>query len=380
MNICRIGITGSQGFIGTHLTNTLRLKPDVYKCIDFKDEFFDNIDLLDNFIQNCDIVIHLAGLNRHTDQKVLFEINIALVKKIIDSCRRTHSKPYIIFSSSIQEDSRNLYGDSKKIGRLMFEEWSTENNSAFTGLIIPNVFGPFGLPNYNSVIATFCHQLTHGVNPKIHTDSKLSLIYVSQLIEEIIKRIENYSRDNTISIKSYDRVEPTYSITVSDLLKQLTYFRNIYFSEGMIPDISDDFSKNLFNTFHPYINFDKFFPFELKMHSDDRGSFSELIKISSGGQVSFSITKPGVTRGNHFHTRKAERFAVIKGKALISIRRIGTSNILSFLLDGRSPSFVDMPIWYTHNICNIGAEDLYTVFWISEHFEEKNPDTYFEIV
>jgi len=153
-----------------------------------------------------------------------------------------------------------------------------------------------------------------------------------------------------------------------------------YFEKGEIPSINNPFERNLFNTFLTYIDHSTFFPFKLKLNTDQRGSFVETVKLNSGGQVSFSTTVPGVTRGNHFHTRKAERFAVIKGKALIELRRIGTSEVLSFELDGNEPSFVDMPIWYTHNIKNIGNEELYTIFWISEHFSPDDPDTFFENV
>ena len=149
---------------------------------------------------------------------------------------------------------------------------------------------------------------------------------------------------------------------------------------GIVPDLSDPFERNLFNTFVCYIDHSNFFPFKLRLNTDERGSFVETVKLNSGGQISFSTTKPGITRGNHFHTRKAERFAVIKGKARIQLRRIGTDRIINFELDGTEPAFVDMPVWHTHNITNIGSEDLYTIFWISEFFDAGDPDTFFETV
>ena len=147
---------------------------------------------------------------------------------------------------------------------------------------------------------------------------------------------------------------------------------------GQVPDLDDSFIRNIFNTFVSYIDHSSFFPFYLKKHSDERGSFVETVKVKCGGQVSFSTTAPGVTRGNHFHTRKTERFAVIKGKARIDIRKIGTNKVNSFELDGHKPSFVDMPIWYTHRITNVGDEDLYTIFWINEEFNSADPDTYYQ--
>ena len=169
-------------------------------------------------------------------------------------------------------------------------------------------------------------------------------------------------------------------ILVSELLAKLTNYRDLYFRQGVIPDLNDPFDLNLFNTFVCYIDHSRFYPFDLNAHADDRGAFVETMKLNSGGQISFSSTVPGVTRGNHFHTRKAERFAVIKGQAKIEIRKIGSEKIFAFELNGENPSFVDMPIWYTHNITNIGETELLTIFWINEHYSSEDSDTHFEQV
>lgn len=381
----KIGITGQAGFVGTHLFNTLGLKPDLYERIPFKDEYFQNIEKLENFVKQCDVIVHLAALNRHNDPQVIYDTNLGLVKKLIDACQATQSTPHILFSSSTQEERDNLYGKSKKEGRQLFEQWAVRNNAAFTGLIIPNVFGPFGNPYYNSVVATFCHQLTHNETPKIDVDGEMKLIYVGELIEVILDKIEAVKTlfstvPSSVCHCDILTVPHTSTIKVSQLLTLLTQFKKDYFQNGMIPNLTCPFERNLFNTLLCYIDHINFFPFSLKLNTDDRGSFVETVKLNSGGQVSFSTTKPGITRGNHYHTRKAERFAVIKGKARIDIRKIGTNQISSFTLDGAQPSFVDMPIWYTHNITNIGDEELYTIFWISEHFNPADPDTYFENV
>lgn len=377
----RIGITGQAGFVGTHLYNTLGLNPDLYERIPFKDEYFQDTNTLENFVKQCDVIVHLAALNRHNDPQVIYDTNIGLVKKLIDACQATQSTPHILFSSSTQEERDNLYGKSKKEGRQLLEKWAVRNNAAFTGLIIPNVFGPFGNPYYNSVVATFCHQLTHNETPKIDVDGEMKLIYVGELIEVILNKISLCSTvPSTVFHCDPFLIPHTYTIKVSELLHILTQFKNDYFQNGMIPDLNNPFERNLFNTLLCYIDHINFFPYSLKLNTDDRGSFVETVKLNSGGQVSFSTTKPGITRGNHYHTRKAERFAVIKGKARIDIRKIGTNQILSFTLDGAQPSFVDMPIWYTHNITNIGDEELYTIFWISEQYNPADPDTYFEQV
>lgn len=377
----KIGITGQAGFVGTHLYNTLGLNPEKFTRIPFEDSFFADSALLKAFVSKCDVIIHLAAMNRHNDPEVIYKTNIGLVNQLIKACEETKSAPHILFSSSTQEERDNLYGKSKKEGRLLLENWADKHNAQFTGLIIPNVYGPFGNPYYNSVVATFCHQLTHNEQPRIEVDGVINLIYVGELVDQIIKLIELVDKDhkNDVVIQEV-KLQHTAEIKVSTLLKTLETFRDNYFTKGEIPALDTPFNRNLWNTFLCYIDHEKFFPFHLKLNTDDRGSFVETVKLNSGGQVSFSTTVPGITRGNHFHTRKAERFAVIKGKARIDLRRIGTDKVYSFELDGTNPSFVDMPIWYTHNITNIGIEELYTIFWINEHYDASNPDTYFETV
>lgn len=377
----KIGITGQSGFIGTHLFNTLGLHPGKFERIPFEDEYFNDEARLNKFVSDCDAIVHLAAMNRHNDPEVIYETNIRLVKQLISACRKTNSTPHILFSSSTQEERDNLYGKSKKKGRELFEKWAEKNNAKFSGFVIPNVFGPFGHPYYNSVVATFCHQLTHGETPKIDVDGHLKLIYVSELVDEFIEHILAMDVEkNDGPVTDMVAVPHTAEIYVSELLAKLQSFKEDYFTYGMIPNLEDSFNRNLWNTFLCYLDHEQFFPFKLKLNTDDRGSFVETVKLNSGGQVSFSTTKPGITRGNHFHTRKAERFAVIKGKARIEFRKTGTDKVYTFELDGKQPSFVDMPIWFTHNITNIGNEELYTIFWVSEHYDPNDPDTYFEKV
>ena len=381
INMIKIGITGQPGFVGTHLFNTLGLYPDKFTRIPFEDSFFQDESKLKSFVKQCDAIIHLAAMNRHNDPEVIYNTNIGLVKQLISACKSTNSTPHIIFSSSTQEENDNLYGKSKKEGRKLFEQWADKNNAQFTGLIIPNVYGPFGHPYYNSVVATFCYQLTHNETPKIDVDGVVKLIYVGELVKQIIEIIieVDTSHKDDVVIQEI-KLQHTTEVRVSRILQLLQGYKANYFEKGEIPALDTPFHRNLFNTFLCYIDHSTFFPFYLKLNTDDRGSFVETIKLHSGGQVSFSTTVPGITRGNHFHTRKAERFAVIKGKARIELRKIGTDKIFSFDLDGSHPSFVDMPIWHTHNITNIGTDELYTIFWINEHFDANDTDTYFENV
>ena len=370
----KVGITGQAGFVGTHLYNTLGLYPELYTRIAFKDDFFQHESLLKEFVKQCDVIVHLAAMNRHNDPEVIYNTNMRLVLQLIAACESTDSTPHILFSSSTQEERDNMYGKSKKEGRKLLEHWAELNHAKFTGLVIPNVFGPFGNPYYNSVIATFCHQLTHNETPKIEVDGEIKLIYVAELVNEFIHLFTSPDSLSTVYIPH------TATIKVSELLAKLSAFKQNYFEKGEFPDLANTFDRNLFITFLCYVDHQEFFPFILKKNTDNRGSFVETIKLNSGGQVSFSTTVPGITRGNHFHIRKAERFVVIKGKALIEFRRIGTDKVYSFTLDGEQASFVDMPVWFTHNIKNIGEDELYTIFWINEHFDATDPDTFFEKV
>jgi UDP-2-acetamido-2,6-beta-L-arabino-hexul-4-ose reductase len=370
----KIGITGKNGFVGFHLLQTLALSKEEFLLIEFERAFFDNNNKLDHFVSSCDVIIHLAALNRHNNPQTIYDTNTSLVTKLIEALNRTSSKAHIIISSSTQENRDNLYGTSKRIGRLLLSEWSNRSGGSLTGLIIPNVFGPFGHPFYNSVIATFCHQLSRNETPKIDVDGELNLIYVSDLVDEIIKLIK--SNDNSHKLE----IRPTYTTKVSEILILLQYFKDTYQVKSEIPALHNDFELKLFNTFRCSMDIKNYFPRRFVQHSDKRGSFVEIARHGISGQTSFSTTLPSITRGNHFHTRKIERFAVIKGKALIQLRKIGTNEVYDFYLDGDNPSFVDMPIWYTHNIKNIGEDILYTIFWINEPFDPKDPDTYFEIV
>jgi UDP-2-acetamido-2,6-beta-L-arabino-hexul-4-ose reductase len=370
----KIGITGQEGFVGQHLYNTIGLFPEEFERVEYKLGFFEDQSLLNDFVSKCDIIVHLAALNRHNDPQVIYDVNIGLVKKLLTALELTKSNAHVLFSSSSQEERDNLYGKSKKEGRELLAQWAEKSNGKFTGLVIPNVFGPFGHPNYNSFIATFSHQLTHNEQPKIEVDGEVKLIYVGDLVKTIISEIKSGAGRDLFAIPHTDERK------VSEILNFLEIYKTQYMDLGIIPELKNLFEVNLFNTFRCYMDIKGYFPVKFKKHTDPRGTFVEVIRLNVGGQVSFSTTVPGITRGNHYHTRKIERFAVIKGKALIQLRRIGTDDVLDFYLDGNEPAYVDMPIWYTHNIKNIGDEELYTNFWINEFFDPADPDTFMEVV
>ena len=328
----KIGITGQDGFVGKHLFNTLGLNPDIYERIEFNIEYFQNEELMNDFVAQCDVIVHLAAMNRHPDPEVIYNTNIELVNKLIKSLDNTNSKAHVLFSSSSQEERDNLYGKSKKEGRELLINWAEKSGGKFTGLIIPNVFGSFGQPNYNSFIATFCHKLTHGEVPHIDNDGEVNLIYVGELVQEIIDQIQSETSNYFYEIPF------TATKKVSEVLALLNDYKEKYFDGGEIPELNSTFEHNLFNTYRSYIDYATHYPVKFTQHTDPRGAFVEVIRLGIGGQCSFSTTVPGITRGNHYHTRKIERFAVIKGKALIQLRKIDTDEVLDFYLDGNEPA------------------------------------------
>ncbi len=375
----RVGITGQAGFVGTHLYNVLGLYPEVFERIPFEDDYFQSEQKLKSFVKQCDVIVHLAAMNRHPEPETIYRTNIELVEKLIVAMRQEKVTPYVLFSSSTQEESDNLYGRSKREGRERLEIWAQDTGASFTGMVVPNVYGPFCRPGYNSFVATFSHQLTCGQTPEILTDSRVKLIYIDNLCRFVRDKILDLHRHGA-TLTERVVVPWDWEKRVSEILSLMKNYKELYLEQGIIPVLKDKNEVNLFNTFRSYMNPAATYPRYLKQHSDERGVFVETIKLGIGGQVSFSTTLPGVTRGNHYHTRKIERFTVIRGKALIQLRKIGSEEVLHFELDGSRPSYVDMPVWYTHNITNTGSEELYTQFWINEWYDPTDGDTYVEKV
>ena len=371
MKKLKIGITGQSDFVGTHLANNISCVDEKFDIVPFEDNFFDQTEFMDDFVEKCNIIIHLAAVNRHKDENYIYDRNIELANILVKSLNKSKSKTHLIFSSSIQESNDNLYGKSKLKAREILYGWSKESGNIFTGLLIPNLFGPFGKPNYNSVISTFCHKLVNNENPTIIKDNEIKLLYVQDLCIKILQIINDRNNSSELTVVHEKK------ISVTKILILLKYFKSEYIENGNIPKLNDDFEIKLFNTFRSYIDPKFFFPKKYVRHSDERGSFIELLRSGLSGQFSFSTTNKGYVRGNHFHTRKIERFSVIEGKAQIELRRIDKKEKYSFILNGSKPAYIDMPIWYTHNIKNIGNTTLITNFWINEQYDPTDPDTFY---
>jgi len=364
----QVGITGADGFIGWHLQCFLHGKPGV-EVIPADSTVFDTPELLASFVRRCDAIVHLAGMNRG-DERELYETNVSLVESLVAALEATGVTPHVIFASSTHIDRDTPYGLSKKRGTELFQEWSARCDARFSNMVLPHVFGEHQLPFYNSVVATFCYQLAQNESPAIIDDSVLELIHVQEVAEAIYHLVKA-QRAGDIGFSGT-------SIKVSELLGKLQDLAQSYQGQ-IIPELKTALDLALLNTYRSYL-FPQGYPVKLTLHQDNRGRLFEAVKSLNGGQCFISTTKPGVTRGNHYHLSKFERFLVVEGDAVIRIRRMLYGDIDEFSVSGLAPQFVDIPTLHTHSITNIGQKDLITLFWSHEILRPDQPDTYPERV
>ena len=358
-------VTGSDGLIGWHFRSFLLTKPDVTVIACNRAQFNDD-DYLKNAIEKSDVIVHLAGMNRG-DEDEIAQTNVALADRIIEFCGTSSRTPHIIFSSSTHADGDSKYGVSKRTAAEHFAKFASAAGGSFCNLILPHVFGEHGKPFYNSVVSTFCHQLASGETPEIQGDGQLNLLH-AQDVSQIIW-------DNIESQKTGDVRPAGTPLKVSELLGRLERLVDRYQS-GTVPNLDDALDHRLFNTWRSYLPHESR-PRELTLHTDDRGNLFEAIRADGLGQVFLSTTHPGITRGNHFHTHKVERFLVISGSAKIRVRKVLTDETHVFDVSGDTLQAIDIPTLHTHNITNVGDEPLMTLFWAGAHFDPDDSDTYF---
>jgi len=367
-----VGITGPRGFIAGHLARRLARKEHIC-VVNCPRETFDDVAALHQFVSECDVVVHLAGMNRG-DEREIHHVNVALAERLAMALTACERPPHVIYASTTHRDRQNGYGRSKKDAELRLRQWARASGGSLTILLIPNVFGPGCRPFYNSVVATFCHQLAHGQQPVVIKDEAVDFVWVQDLVAQVCAAIDD--RPDGIEERSID---VTARLTVSQLLGKLETFRAGHFDEQVVPDLSDPLDAALYTTFLSHVELDDH-RHRPQVHRDDRGQLYEILRMTGGGQIFFSTTRPGVIRGNHFHTRKVEWFCVLRGEAAIRIRRVGDAGVREFRVSGRSPEFISIPPLCTHQIENVGDEELLTMFWCNEIFEPADPDTFYEQV
>ena len=354
-----IGING-VGFIGYHLWAYLNYKTNVNVIKLSK-------VLSSTELKQCDIIVHMAEKNRgNVDELYLNnrESTLSLLKKLDD----INHKPKIIYTSSIHEDANNLYGKWRRDNIKSFKKFT--NN--FKSVKLPNIFGPFCKPNYNSFIATFCDKIIKGENIDSISTAPVNLLYVEDLCIQLLEVINGERNE----------IEYTNTTTVESVYYKLNRWKDEYLTQNKIPCINNSLDLNLFNTFRSYIDNDcRLFP--IKLNEDDRGKLSELVISKTQGQIFYSTTKPDIkhVRGNHFHTKRIERFCILEGRALVTMRKVGTNEVKAYSINGEDGVVFDTPVYYTHNLKNIGSTPLIACFWMNDILkEQKIDDTYYEEV
>ncbi len=358
-------VTGSDGLLGWHLRCFLSTLKEV-KVVACNRAQFNDSGYLAEAVNNADVVVHLAGMNRGDEQEVA-KTNVALADKLIAACMARQAKPHVLFSSSTHADGQSSYGISKRTAHEHLGAWANESGALYCNLILPHIFGEHGKPFYNSVVSTFAYQLSQGLTPEIKSDGQLSLLHAQDVASLIWQHIGK---------RTFGTERPQGTpISVTGLLARLQRLVERY-RIGVIPQLSETLDLRLFNTYRSYCSHEQR-AHDLNLHTDNRGSLFESIRSDGCGQVFLSTTHPGITRGNHFHTRKVERFVVIDGEAEIKVRRMLTSETHIYRVNGVAPQAIDIPILHTHNIKNVGNGPLLTMFWAGEHFDPQDSDTYF---
>lgn len=378
-------ITGAKGFVGKNLVEALKnirdekdmtrpgLRIDNIFCYDIDSDPAE----LEGYCRSADFIFNLAGVNRPKNEEEFMQGNFGFASELLSLLKKHNSKAPIMISSSIQAALDNPYGRSKKAGENLIFAYGKENGVKTLVYRFPNLFGKWCRPNYNSAVATFCHNIANDLEITINDRSHMmTLCYIDDVVDELLNALGG--AENRIG--EYCHVKTEHKITLGEIADMLYSFHDQP-SSLLMPEIPDgSFEKKLYSTYLSYLPKEKVC-FPLKMNIDDRGSFTELLKTEKCGQFSVNISKPGITKGQHWHNSKWEFFIVVSGHGLIQERKIGTDEILNFEVSGDKIEAIHMLPGYTHNIINLSeTENLVTVMWANERFDPNKPDTYFEVV
>lgn len=381
----KILVTGAKGFVGRNLVSQLHNiqsgKARNYG-MEWKEltvfEYDVNSDAseLDVYCRQADFVFNLAGVNRPKESSEFMKGNFGFASTLLDTLKKYGNTCPVMLSSSTQAAQDNPYGESKRAGEQLMFDYSKETGAKVLVYRFPNVFGKWCRPNYNSAVATFCHNIAHDLPIQVNDpDVVMNLVYVDDVVDELLAALNGREHRKG----DYCEVPVVHTITLGSIAVLIKSFRRM--SENLdVPDLSDAFTKKLYSTYLSYLPVEKF-RYPLKMNVDERGSFTEIIRTADRGQFSVNISKPGITKGQHWHHTKNEKFVVVSGHGLIQLRKIGCEEIIEFEVSGDRIEAVEMIPGYTHNIINLSeTEDLVTVMWCNECFNPERPDTYFEKV
>lgn len=361
-------VTGAAGFIGKNLVEALSRegKHQVWEY----DRNSTEADLR-AALSNAEVVFHLAGENRPSDPRLFSETNVGLTVRILELLTERNCKPRIVFASSIQAEQDNPYGNSKRSAEEALGRFAQANGSQVVVYRLKNVFGKWSRPNYNSVVATFCHNVARGLPIRVDDPVRvLDLVYVDDVVSTFLGEL---ARSDSPA-HTYAEIQTSYQVTLGELAETIQSFRTMRVTK-MMPDFSNRFVRCLYATYLSHLETNDF-AYGLEIRADARGQLAEFLKADHFGQVFVSTTKPGITRGNHFHHTKTEKFLVVQGDAEIRFKHILSGEIIRYRVTGSEFRVVDIPPGYTHAIENVGQTDLVVLFWASEVFDPTRPDTY----
>jgi UDP-2-acetamido-2,6-beta-L-arabino-hexul-4-ose reductase len=361
-------ITGARGFIGKNLVAFL-LQRRRYNIIQFDKE--NDYPELEGYLKDVDLIIHLAGINRPQEESEFQVGNVDFTEKLLELLYKQKRKTSIIFSSSVQASLKNPYGQSKKDAEELLKEYSKKTNAGVVVYRLQNVFGKWCKPNYNSVVATFCHNISRNLPISISdVRARLTLIYIDDVVKAFVNEIESPHTGGFF----YKEVLSSYTITLGELAKTLESFKSSR-ANLLIPDFADELIGKLYATYLSYLDPENL-SYTLEKKTDNRGYLGEFLKATDFGQIFVSNTSPGIMRGNHYHNLKTEKFLVVQGEGVIALRNICCSSVIEYKVKGSDLRVIDIPPGYTHSIKNIGLGNLVTLFWSSQVFDPNNADTY----
>lgn len=361
-------ITGSDGFIGKNIHSYLKSNTN-FNISTFNRN--DKIKELNTKISNCDFIIHLAAENRPKDEKLFFKVNTDLTNKLCKFVISQNKKIPIIFTSSIRALDNSSYGRSKFEAELLFEKLNKSNDNPVYIFRLPNIFGKWSRPNYNSVVSTFCYNISNDLPIKIDDKNKvLNLIYIDDLVLDFMKILKKKKHTKSVI---WPKIKPTYNITVGDLANKIINF-NDQRKKNFINNVGVGFNRALYSTFMSFTNSNNFST-KVQIEKDNRGIFVEMLKNNDAGQFSFFTSKPGVIRGEHFHNTKTEKFLIVKGEAKFLFKNLITNEIIEILASDTNFKIIDTIPGWIHSIENIGDCNLIGIVWANEVFDKKNPDT-----
>ncbi|AMC92897.1 capsular biosynthesis protein [Erysipelothrix larvae] len=366
----KVLVTGSSGFVGKNVVSTLKSFEDIEVLLFDRD---DTEETLEDAAQNCDFVVHLAGVNRPDNVSEFYEGNASLTEKLCALLEKHKNIVPILITSSIQATLDNDYGKSKKDGEIALLHYAQKHSVPVMIYRLPNLFGKWSRPFYNSVVSTWCHQIARDEPITVsNPDYELTLVYIDDLVSEIVSHIR---KNVALSKDHYYEIETKETLTLRTLEQTLRLFKQSRDSL-VVANMDHPFVKKLYSTYLTYLPTDQF-SYPLTQHQDQRGSFTEIVKAPEFGQVSVNISKPGITKGNHWHHTKTEKFLVVKGCGVIQFRDIFETEVIEYHVSDEKLEVVDIPPGYTHNIINTGDADMVTIMWCNESFDPQRPDTFF---